>query len=41
MVRVVVFPVSIYPNEQDLSKGMPGKEDKNLTQGGGAILSWK
>ena len=33
MVRLVVFSVSIYPNEQELSKGMPGKEDKNLTQG--------
>ena len=36
MVRLVVFSVSIYPNEQELSKGMPGKEDKNLTQGRGA-----
>lgn len=33
MVRVVVFSVSIYPNEQELSKGMPGKEDRNLTRG--------
>ena len=36
MVRVVVFSLSIYPNEQELSKGMPGKEDRNLTQGGEA-----
>ena len=36
MVRVVVFSVSIYQNEQELSKGMPGKEDRNLTQGGEA-----